>query len=238
MILHRLALFVLFMVVPASAWALDAPFADAAIGGVGQSAITMLVLLTALSLLPAALMMVSAFPFIVTVMSILRQSIGLQQSPPNMLIIGLSLILTWFVMQPVFSDVWAQAGQPLRDGSISVEQALERGIPPIRAFMELRTDPVTLAHMADVAPNPAATPDQLSVLVPAFMISEIQRAFEVGFLIALPFLIIDLVVSAVLMSMGMMMLPPAVVSLPFKLAFFSVINGWELIAHALVRSYQ
>lgn len=214
------------------------PFAQGNTNGVGQNAITMLVLLTALSLAPAILIMVSAFPFIVTVLSILRQSIGLQQSPPNMLIIGLSLILTWFVMQPVISDVWTLAGQPLRDGTISIEQAVERGIPPVRAFMELRTDPGTLARLADVAPDPDAPHDRLSVLVPAFMISEIQRAFEIGFLIALPFLIIDLVVSAVLMSMGMMMLPPAVVSLPFKLAFFSVVNGWELIASALVRSYQ
>ncbi len=208
------------------------------INGVGQNAITMLILLSALSLAPAIVIMVTCFPFIVTVLSILRQSIGLQQSPPNMLIVGLSLILTWFVMQPVFEDVWQVAGQPFRDGSITIDQAIERGIPPIRAFMELRTDPETLTRLAEVAPQPEAAHERISVLIPAFMISEIQRAFEVGFLIALPFLIIDLVVSAVLMSMGMMMLPPAVVALPFKLAFFSAVSGWELIASALVRSYQ
>lgn len=211
---------------------------DGVTGGVGQNAITMVMLLTLLSLVPAVLIMVTCFPFIVTVLSILRQSIGLQQSPPNMLITSLSMVLTWFVMQPVLSEAWTVAGQPLREGSISVEQALERGIPPFRAFMEMRADPETLEKMADVAPNPNATVTDLSILIPGFMISEIQRAFEIGFLIALPFLIIDLVVSAVLMSMGMMMLPPAIVSLPFKLAFFAVVDGWGLVAGALVRGYQ
>lgn len=211
---------------------------DQGAGGVGQNAITMLVLLSLLSLAPAMVITVTCFPFIVTVLSILRQSIGLQQSPPNMLIVSLSLMLTWFVMQPVIADVWMLAGQPLRDGLITMEEAIARGIPPIRAFIELRTDPGTLATLSEIAPGEARGSQQLSVLVPAFLISEIQRAFEVGFLIALPFLIIDLVVSAILMSMGMMMLPPAVVALPFKLAFFSAVSGWELVANALVRSYQ
>lgn len=234
----RILLILTASALPSIASAQDLSSLDAAMNGVGRNAITMLVMLTALSLAPGIAIMVTCFPFIVTVLSILRQSIGLQQSPPNMLIVTLSMFLTWFIMEPVFSDAWAVAGAPLRDGTITLEQAMERGIPPFREFMELRTDPETLANLADVAPDPAASPDRLSVLIPAFMISEIQRAFEIGFLIALPFLIIDLVVSAILMSMGMMMLPPVVVSLPFKLAFFAAVDGWSLIAGALVRSYQ
>ncbi|WP_312531340.1 flagellar type III secretion system pore protein FliP [Paracoccus sp. (in: a-proteobacteria)] len=206
--------------------------------GVGANAISMLLLLTLLSLAPAIAITITCFPFIVTVLSILRQSIGLQQSPPNMLIVSLSIFLTWFVMDPVLTEAWSTAVVPLRDGDITLEQALARGIPPFRAFMEMRVDEGTLQRLSDIAPNKIQDTERLSVLVPAFMISEIQRAFEIGFLIALPFLIIDLVVSAILMSMGMMMVPPAVVALPFKLAFFVVVDGWEMISTALVRSYQ
>lgn len=207
-------------------------------GGIGRNAITLLAVMTALSLAPGIAIMVTCFPFIVTVLSILRQSIGLQQSPPNMLIVSLAMFLTWFVMSPVLTEAWNVAGLPLRNGEITVEQAFERGIVPFRGFMELRTDPEMLASLADISPEPDAPADRLSVLIPAFMLSEIQRAFEIGFLVALPFLIIDLVVSAVLMSMGMMMVPPTVVALPFKLAFFLVVDGWGMVAAALVRSYQ
>lgn len=231
-------------------------------GGVGRNAALLVLAMTALSLAPGLAIAVTCFPFIVTVLSILRQSIGLPQSPPNMLIVVLSMFLTWFVMDPVLREAWRVAGQPLQGGQITLSEAFDRGIVPFRAFMEARTDPDTLAALAEVAPGrEARAPDQpgspaaqatalaeaaladpgsapLSVLVPSFMLSEVQRAFEVGFLIALPFLIIDLVVSAVLMSMGMMMVPPAVVSLPFKLAFFVVVDGWGMVAGALVRSYQ
>ncbi|MEF9601509.1 flagellar type III secretion system pore protein FliP [Paracoccus sp. PXZ] len=217
---------------------IDTASLDAVAGGVGRHAITLLAVMTALSLAPGIAIMVTCFPFIVTVLSILRQSLGLQQSPPNMLIVSLAMFLTWFVMNPVLTEAWEVAGAPLRDGRITVEQAFERGIAPFRGFMEHRTDPEMLATLADVAPDPGAPPDRLSLLIPAFMLSEIQRAFEIGFLVALPFLIIDLVVSAVLMSMGMMMVPPVVVALPFKLAFFVVVDGWGMIAAALVRSYQ
>ncbi|MDQ7776238.1 flagellar type III secretion system pore protein FliP [Paracoccus aminovorans] len=217
---------------------LDAGALETVTGGVGRNSITLLALLTALSLAPGIAIMVTCFPFIVTVLSILRQSIGLQQSPPNMLIVSLAMFLTWFVMSPVLTEAWTTAGAPLRDGQISVEEAFARGIVPFRGFMEHRTDPEMIATLAEVSPEPQAAPDRLSVLVPAFMLSELQRAFEIGFLVALPFLIIDLVVSAVLMSMGMMMVPPAVVALPFKLAFFLVVDGWGMIAAALVRSYQ
>lgn len=209
----------------------------AAAGGLGQNAVLIVAAMTALSLAPGIAIMVTCFPFIVTVLSILRQSIGLQQSPPNMLIVSLAIFLTWFVMDPVLREAWAVAGAPLREGTITLSEAFQRGITPFAGFMANRTDPDTLAAMADIAPQGGA-PDRLAVLIPSFMLSEIQRAFEIGFLVALPFLIIDMVVSAVLMSMGMMMVPPAVVSLPFKLAFFVVVDGWGLIAGALVRNYQ
>lgn len=237
----RLAL-LLVLLVPGTGHAQDmAGLEQAAQGlgeGLGRNSILLLLALTALSLAPGMAIMVTCFPFIVTVLSILRQSIGLQQSPPNMLIVSLAMFLTWFIMDPVLREAWAVAGAPLRDGSIGFAEAFERGIVPFRAFMEARTNPDTLQGLAEIAPTSMADPDRLSVLVPSFMLSEIQRAFEIGFLLALPFLIIDLVVAAVLMAMGMMMVPPVVVSLPFKLAFFVVVDGWSMIAGALIRGYQ
>ncbi|SNT73132.1 flagellar type III secretion system pore protein FliP [Paracoccus seriniphilus] len=211
---------------------------DQAAAGLGQNAVLLVLVLTALSLAPGIAIMITCFPFIVTVLSILRQAIGLQQSPPNMLIVSLAMFLTWFIMDPVLREAWQVAGAPLRDGSIGISEALRLGIQPFADFMSARTDPDTMAGLAELAPAASGPPDRLSVLIPAFMLSEIQRAFEIGFLIALPFLIIDLVVSAVLMSMGMMMVPPVVVSLPFKLAFFVVVDGWSMIAGALIRSYS
>ncbi|OOY30049.1 flagellar type III secretion system pore protein FliP [Thioclava sp. F36-6] len=197
--------------------------------------------ITLLSLAPGLAIMVTAFPFIVTVLSILRQALGLQQSPPNMLIISLALFLTWFIMEPVFLESWRVAGQPLIDGAIDWQEAFTKGIEPFRAFMAGRTNPDTFAALAELrsrTPAPESLEGApLSTLVPSFMLSEVTRAFQIGFLVYLPFLIIDLVVSAVLMSMGMMMVPPAVVALPFKLAFFVVADGWVLLSGALVRSY-
>lgn len=206
----------------------------------GQS-LLLIALVTVLSLAPGLAVMVTCFPFIVTVLSILRQAIGLQQSPPNMLIVSLALFLTWFIMEPVFSEAWTAGIQPLIAGGIDLPTAFERGIAPFRTFMAARIEADTFLSLAALRPETAeltgtgAAP--LSLLVPSFMLSEVARAVEIGFLIYLPFLIIDLVVSAVLMSMGMMMVPPAVVALPFKLAFFVVANGWVLISDALVRSY-
>ena len=221
---------------PASAQGLDA--LEQGVDGLGQNAVLIVLGLTAISLAPGIAIMVTCFPFIVTVLSILRQSIGLAQSPPNMLIVSLAIFLTWFIMDPVLREAWQLAGQPLSEGRIDLPEALQRGIEPFRGFMLARTDPETLAALAEVAPQGMGPPERLSVLVPSFMLSEITRAFEIGFLISLPFLIIDLVVSAVLMSMGMMMVPPVMVALPFKLAFFVVVDGWTLIAGALVRNYQ
>jgi len=160
--------------------------------------------------------------------------------PPNMMIISLALFLTYFVMEPVFRASWETGIEPLINGQVEVEAAWPSIIGPFRIFMESRVDPDTIKMMAEAAPQSIAGTDPempLSVLVPSFLLSEIQRGFEVGFLVFLPFLIIDLVVAAVLMSMGMMMVPPAVVALPFKLAFFVVADGWTLLAGAMVRSY-
>lgn len=212
-------------------------------GSLSGRAVQLFLLVTVLSLVPALAVMVTCFPFIVTVLSILRQAIGLQQAPPNMLIVSLALFLTYFVMDPVFQAAWTEGVKPLIDGQMEVEAAFAATLTPFRGFMANRIDPGTFATLADLRPRPdgaaaALTPEaELSLLVPAFLLSEISRAFEIGFLIYLPFLIIDLVVAAILMAMGMMMVPPAVVSLPFKLAFFVVADGWTLVSSALVRSY-
>jgi flagellar biosynthetic protein FliP len=201
--------------------------------------VQLLVLITVLSVVPGLAVMVTCFPFIVTVLSILRQGIGLQQAPPNMLIVSLALFLTWFVMDPVFTEAWVKGIEPFTQNRIDVATAFAEAARPFRHFMSARIDPETFATLDALRPRaPSAMVDApLSLLVPSFLLSEIQRAFEIGFLVFLPFLIIDLVVSAILMSMGMMMVPPAVVSLPFKLAFFVVADGWSLLASALVRSY-
>ncbi|TQS71562.1 flagellar type III secretion system pore protein FliP [Rhodobacteraceae bacterium] len=207
------------------------------------SSLMLIAAVTLLSLAPGILIMVTCFPFIVTVLSILRQAIGLQQSPPNMLIISLSLFLTWFIMEPVFMESYQTGIAPLIRQDIEMVTAFERAIEPFRVFMAARTDPETFRSLSELRlADPAQVQDlspraPLSTLVPSFMLSEVARAFQIGFLVYVPFLIIDLVVSAVLMSMGMMMVPPAVVALPFKLAFFVVANGWVLISEALVRSY-
>lgn len=208
-------------------------------GSLATRSVQLLLLVTILSIVPGLAVMVTCFPFIVTVLSILRQAIGLQQSPPNMLIISLAMFLTWFVMDPVLTEAWVKGVDPLTNGHIDVQTAIPLIMAPFRVFMTARLDPETFAALQALRPETATSlaDAPLSVLVPSFILSEIQRAFEIGFLVFLPFLIIDLVVAAVLMSMGMMMVPPAAVALPFKLAFFVVADGWTLISGALVRSY-
>ena len=211
-------------------------------GSLAGRSIQLIVLITVLSLAPGLVITITCFPFIVTVLAILRQAVGLQQSPPNMLIVTLSLFLTWFVMEPVFRAAWTAGMEPLIAERIDVWTAAEQALVPFRGFMAARLDADTFRALAELRPETAALaplPEApLSLLVPSFLLSEIARAFQIGFLIFLPFLVIDLVVAAILMSMGMMMVPPAIVSLPFKLAFFVVANGWSLVAAALVRGYQ
>ncbi len=211
-------------------------------GSLTARSLQLFALITVLSLAPGIAIMVTCFPFLVTVLSILRQAIGLQQSPPNMLIVTLALFLTYFVMDPVFTEAWTKGIAPLLDSRLEFEDAFQNTLQPFRVFMASRLDPDTfesinaLRPAIDPIPDMAAAP--ISTLVPSFLLSEIARAFQVGFLIYLPFVIIDLVVAAILMSMGMMMVPPAVVSLPFKLAFFVIADGWSLIAGALVTGYM
>lgn len=211
------------------------------IGSLTGRSVQLLVLVTVLSLVPGIAIMVTCFPFMVTVLAILRQAIGLQQSPPNMLMVSLALFLTYFVMEPVFTASYNQGVAPLITGELELEEAFSLGMTPLKGFMTNRVNPKTFEELVslrqDIPLETVVSDAPLSILIPSFMLSELERAFQVGFLIFLPFLIIDLVVAAVLMSMGMMMVPPAIVSLPFKLAFFVVADGWSLIAASLVRSY-
>jgi flagellar biosynthesis protein FliP len=238
--LRRIALAVVLVTLAGPALAQSVSIDLGGDGSLAARSIQLLALLTVLSLVPGLAVMITCFPFLVTVLSILRQGIGLQQSPPNMLIVSLALFLTWFIMDPVLTEAWVNGLEPLSRGALPVEQALPAALAPFRVFMASRLDADTFAALQALRPGETGAPldASLSLLVPSFILSEIQRAFEIGFLIFLPFLIIDLVVAAVLMSMGMMMVPPAVVSLPFKLAFFVVADGWSLISGALVRRYR
>lgn len=223
---------------PAMAQSLTLDLGDG--GTLAGRSVQLLALITVLSLVPGLAVMVTCFPFIVTVLSILRQAIGLQQAPPNMLIISLALFLTWYVMDPVFTEAWLRGLEPFSRNAIDIDTAITETLQPFRVFMAARLDADTFASLAELRPPPSDTAPAeapLSLLIPSFLLSEVARAFQIGFLIYLPFLVIDLIVSAVLMSMGMMMVPPAVVSLPFKLAFFVVADGWALLTSALVRSY-
>ncbi len=210
-------------------------------GSLATRSIQLFVLVTLLSVVPGLAIMITSFPFMVTVLSILRQGIGLQQSPPNMLIVSLALFLTYFVMEPVFVVAWENGVDPFVNGGIPLEEAFVKTLDPFRTFMSGRIAEDTFEELASLRPTLDITlpveSSPLSILVPSFLLSEIERAFQIGFMIFLPFLIIDLVVAAILMSMGMMMVPPAIVSLPFKLGFFVVADGWGLIASSLVRGY-
>ncbi|MBV1896055.1 MAG: flagellar type III secretion system pore protein FliP [Rhodobacteraceae bacterium] len=230
-----------FITLPQIVFAQEISLSLGSDGSISARSIQLILLITVLSIAPGLIIMITCFPFLVTVLSILRQAIGLQQSPPNMLIVSLALFLTYFIMEPVFTQAWRTGISPLVENAIDVETAFHLTLEPFREFMAARVDPDTFLAMAelrpDIEPNGLTQDADLSVLVPSFLLSEISRAFQIGFLVFLPFLIIDLVVAAILMSMGMMMVPPAIVSLPFKLAFFVVADGWSLIAGALVRSY-
>jgi flagellar biosynthetic protein FliP len=209
-------------------------------GGISGEIVRLVLLLTVLSLAPGILVMVTSFTRIVVVLSFLRTAIGLQQSPPNAVIVGLSLFLTAFVMAPTFERAWTDGLAPLIGHEIGEEEAFARTARPFHAFMQAQTREKDLSLFLDIARLPAPdSPDTvpLRILVPAFMIGELRKAFEIGFLVFLPFLVIDLVVSAVLMAMGMMMLPPVMVSLPFKLVFFVLVDGWYLVTAGLVQGF-
>jgi flagellar biosynthesis protein FliP len=209
-------------------------------GGLTERVIQLVAFLTVLSLAPSILIMMTSFTRIVVVLSLLRTALGTATAPPNAVIVALALFLTAFVMGPAIQRSYDIGVRPLVNNEISVEQAFERSSEPLRAFMQKNVRDKDLRLFADMSHEPEpASPEEMSlrILVPAFMISELKRAFEIGFLLFLPFLIIDLVVASVLMSMGMMMLPPVVVSLPFKLIFFVLVDGWSLVAGSLIQSY-
>ncbi len=203
--------------------------------------VQLIVLITVLSIVPGIAMMVTCFPFFVTVFAILRQALGLQQSPPNMMMVSLAMFMTYFVMEPVFIASWELGVSPVVEGIMDIETGFYLAMEPLQVFMAGRIDPDTFETLANLRPDLDPTVPiveaNLSVVVPSFMLSELARAFQVGFIVFLPFLIIDLIVAAILMSMGMMMVPPAIVSLPFKLSFFVVADGWALLSSGLVQSY-
>ena len=209
-------------------------------GGLTERVVQLIAFITVLSLAPSILIMMTSFTRIVVVLSLLRTALGTATAPPNAVIVALALFLTAFVMGPALQNAYDTGIRPLINNEISVEQAFQRSSEPLKLFMQKNVREKDLALFADLSREPRpATPEELSlrILVPAFMISEIRRGFEIGFLIVLPFLVIDLIVATITMAMGMMMLPPVVVSLPFKLIFFVLVDGWSLVAGSLVQSY-
>jgi flagellar biosynthetic protein FliP len=237
-----LSLFV-FLVLPALALAqsVSIDLGPAGQAGATSRLVQITALVTILSLAPSLLVMVTAFTRIVIVLSLLRSALSTQGTPPNVVLIGLALFLTFFVMQPVLQDSWAAGLLPLTQGRVADMEGLRLAAEPFHAFMahNLRDEDLRLFLDVGNLPTPP-TPDQAPwrALIPAFMVGELRRAFEIGFLLFLPFLVIDMVVASVLMSLGMMMLPPSAVSLPFKLIFFVMVDGWRLVAGSLVQSFR
>lgn len=199
-----------------------------------------LILLTSLTFLPAALLMMTGFTRIIIVLSLLRQALGTQSSPPNQVMVGLALFLTFFVMGPVFDKIYTDAYQPLAENKITMQEALDKGAAPLKTFMLKQTREPDLALFIKMSRSEAPqTADDVSlrVLVPAFITSELKTAFQIGFAIFIPFLIIDMVVASVLMAMGMMMVSPSIVALPFKLMLFVLVDGWQLLLGSLAQSF-
>jgi flagellar biosynthetic protein FliP len=224
---------------PAYAQALTLDF-GAGEGSQTQTILQIIALVTILSLAPSILVMVTSFTRIVVVLSFLRSALGIQQTPPNSVLISLALFLTAFVMMPTLEAIYDQAIAPLLAEEIDTLEAVDLAMGPLREFMLSHVRPEDLQLFIDISgAETPATPEETPMrsLIPAFMISELRRAFEIGFLIFLPFLVIDMVVASILMSMGMLMLPPVMISLPFKLIFFVLVDGWYLVAGSLVQSY-
>jgi flagellar biosynthesis protein FliP len=238
----RLALIVILGVLPSVAMAqsLSLDLGQAGTPGATAKLVQLTALITVLSLAPSLLVMMSAFTRIVIVLSMLRSALGTQGTPPNMVLIGLALFLTFFVMQPTLEQSWTQGVLPLSQGSVPELEGLQKAAEPFRGFMLANARPADLTMFEDLAhaPTPPTAADTpWRVLIPAFIIGELRRAFEIGFLLYLPFLVIDMVVASLLMSLGMMMLPPTAVSLPFKIVFFVLVDGWRLVAGSLVQSF-
>lgn len=220
------------------------PALSVATGQNGEQTYTLslqvLALMTALTFLPAALVMMTSFTRIIIVLAIIRQAVGLHSAPPNQILIGIALFLTFFIMTPVFNSVYQDAIQPYLSEDIEIEQALEKAKMPVMGFMlnqTRETDISMFANIANVAGPANITDTPFSVLLPAFVTSELKTAFQIGFLVFIPFLIIDLVVASVLMAMGMMMLSPMIIALPFKIMLFVLVDGWALLIGTLASSF-
>ncbi|AXT47071.1 MULTISPECIES: flagellar type III secretion system pore protein FliP [Chromobacterium] len=213
----------------------------AAGGGQNYSlSLQMLLFMTGLTFIPAMMLMMTAFTRIIIVMSLLRQAMGTMQSPPNQVIVGLSLFLTLFVMGPTFDQVYAKAWVPFSDDKITLQQAVDEASKPMKAFMLRQTREKDLAFFIEISQSekPQTKADvSMKTLVPAYVISELKTAFQIGFMVFIPFLIIDLVVASILMAMGMMMVSPVTISLPFKLMLFVLVDGWTLLMGSLVQSF-
>ena len=239
------ALFALPLALPLAAAAAPAipafTTSPAAGGGTAYSLpVQTFLLMTALTFIPAALMMMTSFTRIIIVLSLLRQALGTQTAPPNQVMVGLALFLTLFVMGPTFDRIYAEAYAPLQDNRIQMGEAMDKAAAPLKAFMLKQTRQSDLALFVKISRTPALQGPEdvpLRVLIPAFITSELKTAFQIGFAIFIPFLIIDMVVASVLMSMGMMMMSPAVISLPFKLMLFVLVDGWGLLLGSLSQSF-
>lgn len=207
--------------------------------GESTETIDIIILLTVLTLLPSIIVMLTGFTRIVIVLSFIRNALGMQQTPPNQVIIGLALFLTMFVMGPVFSDVYENAYKPYTNDEITQDEFFERAMEPTREFMLRQTGKSDLTFFVNMSGEELEAPGEAPnrVLIPAFLISEIKRAFMIGFFIYIPFIIIDMVVASTLMAMGMMMLPPAMISLPFKVLLFVIVDGWQLVIGTLLQSF-
>lgn len=246
LILSAAVLLILCQAVPALAEPFTLPNVNLNIGGgadagKASTVIQLLFILTVLSLAPAILLMLTSFTRIVVVLSLLRHALGTQQMPPNQIVIGLALFLTFFIMAPVWQKINQEALKPYYEERITSEEALDLASAPIKSFMLKQTREQDLALFVKISgeKRPEKPSDiSLTVLIPAFVISELKTAFQIGFLIYMPFFIIDIVVASILLSMGMMMLPPIMISLPFKLLLFVLVDGWYLIVESLVRSFQ
>jgi flagellar biosynthesis protein FliP len=226
----------------AQAQALPAITSTPSAGGGTQWSLSIqtLLLITGLTFIPAMILMMTSFTRIIIVFSLLRHALGTQTSPPNQVLVGLALFLTFFIMSPVGEKIYVDAYQPLAENKITFVQALERGAVPLRAFMLKQTRDADLALFTKISqsPTPATVDDvPMRVLIPAFVTSELKTAFQIGFIIFIPFLIIDMVVASVLMSMGMMMMSPVIVALPFKIMLFVLVDGWQLVIGSLVASF-
>lgn len=242
LLLRRCAPLALLLPLPVLAQAMPALTSTPAGGGGTQYSLSIqtLLLLTSLSFLPAVVLMMTSFTRIIIVMSLLRHAMGTQTSPPNQVMIGLSLFLTFFIMSPVIDKVYTEAWQPLSENRITFNEALDRATVPVKTFMLKQVREPDLNLFSKLAKTPRVDKAEelpMRVVIPAFVTSELKTAFQIGFIVFIPFLIIDMVVASVLMSMGMMMMSPAIVALPFKIMLFVLVDGWNLLIASLVQSF-